>query len=309
MDEFQAAVAGWDLEFRQLDRGRLGAHLSQRANSIGNFTRVELDRPVAQRGGPPQGMRTFAVRMDRHPEMRWFGHSVRPDSLMCFHPTDEFECLSPAGFSVYTFSLDESRIVEIASDLGHPDLFDAMDRELAVEAGGQVALARLRRFLPRLLAPIEETMDCSTDGRAVDDLADRIAEELVALLIATERSPHSETPSARARATRRAVDYLLGHARAPVTVTDLCEVAGVSSRTLTRAFQKSLGVTPKRCIDAVRLQSVRRALASADPQAQVSDIANAWGYWHLGDFAMNYRREFSELPSATLAREPARRRG
>ena len=34
--------------------------------------------------------------------------------------------------------------------------------------------------------------------------------------------------------------------------------------------------------------------------ASVTDIANNWGFWHLGDFARNYRREFDELPSETL---------
>jgi len=29
-------------------------------------------------------------------------------------------------------------------------------------------------------------------------------------------------------------------------------------------------------------------------------VANAWGFWHMGQFARDYRRLFGELPSDTL---------
>ena len=39
------------------------------------------------------------------------------------------------------------------------------------------------------------------------------------------------------------------------------------------------------------------------PETSVTDAANRWGFWHMGDFAMNYRRMFDELPSDTLKRQ------
>jgi len=33
---------------------------------------------------------------------------------------------------------------------------------------------------------------------------------------------------------------------------------------------------------------------------QFSDIANVWGFWHMGDFAQRYRRLFGELPAEQL---------
>ena len=32
----------------------------------------------------------------------------------------------------------------------------------------------------------------------------------------------------------------------------------------------------------------------------VADAANEWGFWHMGQFAKDYRRMFGELPSETL---------
>jgi len=35
--------------------------------------------------------------------------------------------------------------------------------------------------------------------------------------------------------------------------------------------------------------------------AKIADIANHWGSRHLGQFAADYRRQFGEQPSETIA--------
>jgi AraC family ethanolamine operon transcriptional activator len=34
----------------------------------------------------------------------------------------------------------------------------------------------------------------------------------------------------------------------------------------------------------------------------IADIANRWGFWHIGKLAADYRTQFGELPSATRQR-------
>ena len=46
----------------------------------------------------------------------------------------------------------------------------------------------------------------------------------------------------------------------------------------------------------------QEAIRAADETEGVADIANGWGFWHMGQFAADYRRQFGELPSETLAR-------
>ena len=56
-------------------------------------------------------------------------------------------------------------------------------------------------------------------------------------------------------------------------------------------------------INVYRLNSVRVALLAADPDRDsVGDLAAKMGYWHSGQFAADYRRQFGELPSDTLKR-------
>jgi AraC family ethanolamine operon transcriptional activator len=61
-----------------------------------------------------------------------------------------------------------------------------------------------------------------------------------------------------------------------------------------------LGTTPIKYLRSLRLNSVRRALRQAAPGVTIQDIASHWGFWHLSQFAQDYKKLFGELPSATL---------
>ena len=68
------------------------------------------------------------------------------------------------------------------------------------------------------------------------------------------------------------------------------------------AFAEKYGISPKAYIRAIRLNKARKELLASDPaQFKVADIANRFGFWHMGQFAADYRRHFGELPSKTLS--------
>ena len=101
---------------------------------------------------------------------------------------------------------------------------------------------------------------------------------------------------------QKARDYIDAHADEPPAIQDVCRAAGVSWRTLDNAFRVLFGVTPKRYLQAMRLDGVRKELRRKGPSAKIADIANHWGFWHMGQFAADYRRQFGELPSETTRR-------
>ena len=101
---------------------------------------------------------------------------------------------------------------------------------------------------------------------------------------------------------QKARDYIDAHADEPPAIQDVCRAAGVSWRTLNYAFRETFGVTPKEYLQATRLDGVRKELHQRGPSAKIADIANNWGFWHMGQFAADYRRQFGELPSETPKR-------
>jgi AraC-like DNA-binding protein len=87
------------------------------------------------------------------------------------------------------------------------------------------------------------------------------------------------------------------------TVTDLARAAGVSVRTLEKAFRRRLGVTPHAYLRDVRLERVRSELTEpATERKRVSEVAARWGLHHFGRFARDYYRKYQEKPSETTRR-------
>jgi AraC family ethanolamine operon transcriptional activator len=86
-------------------------------------------------------------------------------------------------------------------------------------------------------------------------------------------------------------------------VTDLCEAAGVSERTLQYAFQDIMGMTPMAYLKRLRLHRVREAIRNtAIPLETVTSVAYQWGFFHMGEFSGAYKDCFGELPSETFKR-------
>ena len=94
----------------------------------------------------------------------------------------------------------------------------------------------------------------------------------------------------------------------PIYSNELAAQLHVSVRTMNTAMSKIRGMSLHRYLRARRLWAVRRQLLAADETTKVKDRALANGFWHLGEFALQYVTKFGEHPSQTLARAVARRR-
>ncbi|MHB0958323.1 MAG: helix-turn-helix domain-containing protein [Pirellulaceae bacterium] len=119
-----------------------------------------------------------------------------------------------------------------------------------------------------------------------------------------ESASHDLTRQIHSRVVQIAEDYALTYPAEPPYVTDLCEAAGVSERTLQYAFKAVMGMTPVTYLTRVRLHRVRQSLRVATHgSTTVTAEALRWGFWHFGDFSRAYKSCFGELPSDTLRRD------
>lgn len=101
---------------------------------------------------------------------------------------------------------------------------------------------------------------------------------------------------------RRAVAYLEEHAMDAITVPDVAAAARVSVRSLQAMFRRHLGVSPVEHLHAIRLESARRDLLTADALdgRLIGAVAERWGFANSGRFARLYSERFRERPSDTI---------
>lgn len=303
LDELPEIVRGWDLDFRPLEPARCGSELLQIAAGGVQLTRFQAGARLDQQGGAPPGTRTFAVLESGVTGVRWCGHELKAHTVAALASGGGFVATSAPDFLVYTVSVLEETLAEIAHMLGLPEPEDVFGRAEQVFVCPPPTLAAARHRMRR----ISEHLRRDPESASQRGLRHELGFELPARILEAVAAGRKATPKLVARKSDEVLENALALIRhspsEPLTVRDLSRAVGASERTLRYAFTERYGVPPKGYLKAVRLHGVRRALRSADPRkARVADTANRWGFWHMGDFAADYRRLFGELPSKTLAR-------
>ncbi len=300
-DQFAEDAGGWDLEFQQLDSGQFHGDMHQLDTERALLGYAHFNRRLEQRGAPPQGYLTFVITAFPRIVYRWRGHTVTDRDLAVFPMGGELAALSPACWAVFTFSVMPEVINAEAEIVGVPPLLD-LTRGAEVVRLSSAILAALRETFHSLIS------GGLKEGEGLGNHECKILEEEVPRLLLSglaSDSPLKHLPRLRLRdrAMKRAEEFIHEFADEPLAVSQICRVAGVSERTLDYSFREKFQTSPKAYLKVVRLNGARRNLRDADPDlSTVIDIAGQWGFWHMGQFAADYRRHFDELPSETLRR-------
>ncbi len=298
-EEFAQLTKLWDLDFRQIDRGSFEADLVQIASQDLQVSEGKFNRKLDQRGSSPKSLRTFAILSDKSTPTIWRGDLADRQKIMIFPKDGELEALSDPGFDVFTISFTEELLLNIVDTLG-------VGKPQDVIRGPEVAdcdpnkLTLLRKSISKVLSDIKLKLPRMTEDQIQYEVEYEIPRSLVLALAKVSRYESKPSPRARYLAVKRVKEYIESNTYDDVTVRELCGIAGVSERTLRYAFEENLGVSPKTFVNMIRLNRVRRDLRRTRARDKsISDIANLWGFWHMGQFAADYRKLFGELPSET----------
>ena len=295
-DELVESIQGWSLELTKLDAGPFSGELAQVVSEDFILMRGRFHSRLRQMGQPPPGFRTLALSPRPDLRMLWRHQPVSGDDMMVFPGGGELDCLTHDDFDVFTISFREDTLHAAAEAGSNP----AAARHI-LEAGELIRFKA--RDLTRLRTDLVRGLDDLVGGRGDSEtLKSRVLGGILGL--AGDAHPAPEPPGLQSRhlaLIREADEYIGRHLDRPVKVKTLASVLGVSLKKLEYVFRDHLGVGPKAYINSVRLNAVHRRLKAARPGSmRVADAANAYGFWHMGQFAADYRKLFGENPSATL---------
>ncbi|WP_431268062.1 helix-turn-helix domain-containing protein [Dankookia sp. P2] len=177
----------------------------------------------------------------------------------------------------------------------------------------------VRSTAPALLVPPAVAALLSNTAVEITDLAERLFEQGATTMSAAflpegvlelciEAFSKAEEHPVCGRAARdairilnRAEEFLRANIDRPIYTDELCAALAVSPRKLHQAFVATCGMSPHAYLKRRRLTMVHRALKSAGQEGLlVKSVALAHGFWHLGNFAHDYRELFGQSPSDTM---------
>jgi AraC family transcriptional regulator, ethanolamine operon transcriptional activator len=300
IEKVTETVRGWELELFQLDKGKFSGDLMQAGNNLVILTYFKSNRKIEMRGKAPKQMITFGIPLFNISPIIWQKHTITEKRVQTYKPGAELNGITPPGFETFTISIAEIYFDELVKTIGDDNnIYLNIENESLM--CDEENIDRMHNFLNRFNDIIKDEQSGSSDDQFRRIIEVEIPGRLIDLI--SSGIPVKLKPSSAQRnlALKKFAEYINEFSDDRLTVLDFCRRTGVGKRTLEYAVQEQFNNSPKKYINALRLNNVKKELRNSySSSTKVIDVANQHGFWHMGQFAKDYKLMFGELPSDTL---------
>jgi AraC-like DNA-binding protein len=301
IDELASLMDGWDNDWRQLETGQPQNRVEIIAGQHTVIQQIHLSHSIHQRGTVPSQLMTFGFPTSQS-LLSWDGREIPSLAMYDFNGTKGYDAVTRPEASGVMVSFPKVHFARIAERLKLPATQLIGSNVPHILAGENYPLAEFRQYLYGLCDGLSKAKLPYERHLATIELDEELPVRLLTALAESRLESRDLPLKVRQKGLRLAVDYIEANCQYNPSIPDICAATNLSSRSLDRAFKECIGIGPKRYLLNLRLTQVRRQLKSASPRTKVVDIANDWGFWHMGDFAREYRTMFRELPAESLTR-------
>ncbi|WP_026329556.1 helix-turn-helix domain-containing protein [Thiomicrorhabdus arctica] len=293
LDQQADSLTNWLQEYDQMSEGCFYGSVDKLTSHNFHVFKEETSRALRQQCQIWTDAIWFGIPLEEDLSFRINGQNLMPNNLATRSGDQAFELVTPENFQIYGVVLEGELLNRMATlqgvELREWDVFKNPTLELAPQK---------LMMLKSCLGTIMDDSSHKMDSYVREDLL------MTCLLHAlpNESSSPKLLPSYQHRkvVVERVKEYMKSHQQLPVTITELCQIAYVSRRTLQYSFETILGYSPLQFLRLTRLNQVRRALKTADKDSTVTETAEKWGFTHAGQFSHDYKKTFGESPSQTL---------
>jgi AraC family ethanolamine operon transcriptional activator len=291
---------GWRFSVSQLGPSEEVSSVTLYQTPHIGYTRSHYSAAYDQRLHARKGMLSFGLLDPDNPATWAYNQLIPNNALTVFPHEEDFKAASPAGFRGNGMHFSEDFMVKLAEQIYKRPL-GLLVPEAGIYTTSPEILLALRKELHKWqqLATYGANVRPAIVARREESLALAVIDALI-----DEKYFENESSSKSERSMSLALEIIHDSELENISAAELCKHAGCSQRLLERSFIKRFSVTPKKYIKCLRLAQVNRGLRNFEAQdcESIIELAGIQGFWHMGQFAADYRRIYGELPSATLNR-------
>jgi len=295
--EQACALTGWNQNYLQLSAGIFKGDVCQvQGQSIKLFIE-HVQQSMLQTGELPCDILALGIPLTTSGSGMFSGQTCGAGDLHVFSGVSGFEFRPSQRHTMLGIELQLDRgwldtEVEQSEKRGSP----ALPNRSCVLKMAPAALVAFKTYLLDLFQSAQTDPALLANPIIVANIADYVLDYLVSLSHATDASSQR---CSQWNLVTHARDRIHETQQQTMTVAQLCQMLGVSRRTLQNGFQQILGIGPLAYVKAFRLTQTRKMLKQG---SCVTDAATANGFWHFGHFSHDYKMMFGECPSVTLRR-------
>jgi AraC family ethanolamine operon transcriptional activator len=301
-DELCELLLDWTVELKQLQPGSFHGHATLIPLGSLLVCRTYSNQPLLEHAVPPHDCVTFCRPGRGSDPVMFLGHEIQDGEAFAIGPQADTEvmCRGARYSSCVSIKLD---------------FLQSQARWLSGVTSPRAGMVEVRSpgpewanaFLDTVEWIVDAARQCSASFER-EDVRDSLTDALLARVdtIHAADSPVGQTRTMRAarqQAVERAREYIDANLTEPIRLSDLCRYARTQARSLEYGFREVVGVSPIAYLRATRMHRARHLLRSTAVRTRsISEIALDCGFWHLSQFAADYKLLFSESPSATYRR-------
>jgi AraC family ethanolamine operon transcriptional activator len=305
-DVHAANLTGWNQLYDQLSCGRFQGRVSELWMGKLQVFHEVTSHTVRQACQAWPGSWWFGIPLRGDSFSKLESASIDKDAIAVCPGGAEFELLTPDNFEIFGVVIGQEELMKYAEVTEHSSLSHCLLSKTLLHIG-RVQRARLQTIIQQILTEVSHAPQLLLYEGSRQEIRASILQAVSDVCcvpacpdrLSSTRMNHRELVS-------RIREYVLSRRDEPVAVSDLCRDFYVGRRTLQNAFLNVVGMSPASYLRVIRLNGVRRMLRNPEMQVScVQDAAAEWGFWHLSQFACDYRRLFGELPSDSLRQRSA----
>lgn len=295
-DEHAHNLTAWEQSYDQISHGAFQGALSELQLPGMQVFREHTSQAVHQNCCVWPDAMWFGLA-DHAGPTRINGRLADASTIMLRPGHREFELVTPADYQIYGIVIQRDALLRSAKQLGYEVNWADLTKAEVVHVSDLARRACLET-LSGLLGAEGHTL-------AGERAAQAVISALLPLIDSSEiDGTLSNSFMRRQRIVALARELLQAQHDQAVSIPTLCEHLHVSRRTLQYCFEEVLGISPLQYVRLMRLNGARRQLREAVASGRtVQDVASDWGFWHLSQFASDYRKLFGACPSAVLRQQ------
>ena len=298
--EMAEALHLWNVEIRQLKKCTINDTVMQL--KVENFFLVyaEFSGLTHQIGDIPPG-RTFAFYTGENSKFLWRKKEIPANALMIFPLDTALDAIVDGIKTIpHTISFPEEELISRLQE-NERTLYKTIVSTNDLILMDEATMEKLHEVFDRYIQSVEEDPDLIHSKNFYICLKEELISVLIEILFSEESSVFPKAKDQMVLVWDKIETYIETHKYRPIMISELSKAVGIGERSLYRMFNDRFLLTPKAYLNTLRLNGVKHDLTNtSSSEKTIAAIANNWGYWHMGQFAADYKRLFGELPSVTF---------
>ena len=288
----------WDLPFKKISIGNFHGSIASIDLGVVQMVEGRFSGTLLQNGLTPPGFKTFAIPAIDTRAFWWHYRKVDHNHLLVFPENRKLKCISYDGFHVYTLSIQEEYLEALCDTYGFKRVAGKLRGKEKVIPISKPNIYLLNSILQTLSLTIQVKGEADFPEGLISTTREELCKEVLQLVEESDETTNVPVKRERDQTVLKALEYILDQDLQDISIQELVAKTGIKKRSLEYAFQEYATVSPKRFIQALRLNNFREDLLQK--KDYISDTALRHGFTHHGQLARDYKLLFGEMPRDTL---------